>query len=169
MSSQPSLLDPSGANLPGPLFTPRPGWGGKLSKWLGENLYIFIFRLVVLAALFLIVFSLVSAWRTNPPLPSPTPEPLSQNWTFHTAASSGEGMTDLAAWAVDAYLTRHDPQVSLSAVEHIYTVDRLSRLVGWHRLEVGEEIEFDADDIASIIERAYSLPAQRDAWARFLR
>ena len=173
MTSQLPLLDPSGADLPSPLFTPRPGWGGKIARWLRDNLYILIFRLVVFGAAALIIVSLVRSWqatRTAQTTNSPSPSPTGQNWTLQTAAARGQGMTDLSAWAVNAYCSQHDPRISLTAVEHLYAVDTLARKTGWRRLQVREEAMFSADDIANIIESAKALtPAQRNAWARYLR
>ncbi len=173
MTSQPPLLDPSGGELPSPLFTPQPGWGGRLAGWLRDNLYMLVFRVVVFSAVALILISLVRSWRA-PRLaeqsPSPSASPLSQNWTFQTAAAAGQGMTHLAAWAVDAYLSQHTPKVALTAVEHLYAVDSLARQSGWRRLALHEEARFSADDIAAVIEKAKALTAaQRAAWARFLR
>ena len=170
MTSQPPLLDPSGADIPSPMFTPRPGWGGRLRAWLRDNFYVLLFRLIVLVAVLLIISSLIRAWKSAPVVVSPSPTPSSQNWTFETATEPGQGMTHLAAWAVDAYATQHDPQIELTAVEHLFAVDALARLTGWRSLERGEEVQFSADDIAVIITRAQSLsPAQRSAWAKLLR
>lgn len=170
MTNQPPLLDPSGADIPSPMFTPRPGWGGKLSNWLQDNLYILLFRIVVLAAIVLIITSLIRAWKVSPLAASPSPTPTSQNWEFKTATLPGQGMTDLAAWAINAYSAQHDPQIKLTAVEHLFAVDALAHKTGWRHLEVREEFEFSADDIATIIQQAKSLsPIQRSAWARFLK
>ena len=58
MTSQPPLLDGTGASLPGPQFVPRPGWGGRLQQWLTHNAYIAVFRLVIVVALVLLGRSL---------------------------------------------------------------------------------------------------------------
>jgi|GEM_PF-5793685 len=171
MINQPPLLDQSGSSIPGPLFTPRSGWGGRMRQWFSKNASIFVFRLIIIGALLLIGRSL---WIRLParqssfkPLASTSPQ-SSGNITL--VASRGDGMTNLSARALDLYLLSSDEAPRISAVEHLYAVDTLARDAGWHALEVGQVVSFSNDSIASAITSAQSLtPAQRSAWGKWLR
>ena len=169
MIQQPPLLDP-GSSLPSPMFRPRPGWGGRLHAWAKDNLYLLIFRVLILAAVMLIGTSLMRSWHAvklaQSPSPSPSASPLMT--AYEHIAAHGLGLTHLAARTVDAYLAAHGE--SLDAPRHLYAVDALARSAGWRRLISGETVRFDADTTAGIIASAKTLTARQVAtWSHLLR
>ena len=171
MTSQPPLLDQTGASLPGPQFTPRPGWGGQLKRYFSENVYSIVFRVVILCALILVARSL---WVNLParkeslkPTPSVTPQEVRG---ITVKANPGNGVTDLAARALDLYIAVQSRVIRLDAPQHLFAVDALSRIVGWRPLDVNQELTFATANIESVIDRALHLtPAQHAAWERLLR
>lgn len=169
MTSQPSLLDTTGSSLPSPQFTPRPGWGGRLGHWFTHNAYIVVFRMVIVVALVLIGRSLLV--HRNDPIVQPTASPVAASLQpISIKALAGDGMTNLAARALDMYSALQSPAVRLDGAQHLYAIDALARSVCWCPLEVNQQVTFVPADIKSIIDRALALsPAQHATWARLLR
>ncbi|MCC6404875.1 MAG: hypothetical protein IT405_00625 [Candidatus Yanofskybacteria bacterium] len=169
MTSQPPLLDPIGPALPGPLFTPRPGWGGKLRIWFSEHAYLLVFRLVVVCALVLIVRSFWVARTPQEAERSPVPRAPVES-VFVLTAQSGDGITTLAAHAIDLRLAAGPAALRLDGAQHLFAVDSLARLAGWAPLSVGQEVRFESSDITTTILHALTLPPhQHAAWERVLR
>lgn len=174
MQQQAFLNTSDPGNLPSPLFQPRPGWGGQLARWLRENAYIIVFRLVLLVAVVLIVGSLVRQNGSDTPLvgenpfESNAPFPLDKPITLK--AEYGEGVTNMAARALDLFiLTRSDMGAYLDGPRHLFAVDTLSREIGWRGVELGEKIWFPIDTIARIAREARELTGRPyQAWARLL-
>ena len=171
MTSQPPLLDRTGENLPGPQFTPRPGWGGQLREWFTRNAYIVVFRLVIFAALVLVAHSL---WvhlpaRTADIRASATPTPQELKG-LTVKANPGDGMTNLAARALDLYVALQTSQLRLSAAQHLAAVDTLSRSVCWCPVARDQIVTFATADIVHAIDSALRLsPAALRAWSAYLR
>ena len=171
MTNQPPLLDPSGSGIPGPLFSARPGWGGRIARWLSHNASMAVFRLVILLALILIGRSI---WIRLParqssfePMASASPE---SRGDIVLVASRGDGMTTLAAHALDLYIATSNNLIRLTAAQHLFAVDTLARSAGWKALNVGQSVVFTRDALASVVSAAQALtPAQRAAWGKFLR
>jgi len=169
MTSQFPLLNGGGLQLPGPMFRPRPGWGGRLRGWLSGNVYVVVFRLLLLAAAALVVASLVGRHEPETAFPSPTASPFAYD-TYYQVALAGEGMTHLAAKTVDDYSHDQIPPLTLDAVQHLFAVDALARLAGWKRMELGDGVSFRTAVVADVVATAQSLtPAQRTAWSRLLQ
>ncbi|MCC6934365.1 MAG: hypothetical protein IT406_01565 [Candidatus Yanofskybacteria bacterium] len=168
MTSQPPLIDPIGPALPGPLFTPRPGWGGKLRAWLTDHAYLLVFRVVLLVALLLIGRSLWHARSLPSTSPAPTPTPvIAQNIAL--TARPGDGLTDLAARAIDLLLASGSATIRLDAAQHLFAVDSLARAMGWRRLLLNEELLFKTSDITAAVLQALTLsPSRHAAWERLL-
>jgi len=156
----------SGTDLPSPLFTPRPGWGGQLKGWFSENAYLVVFRTVLALAVALVVVSIIR----NRPVPvaiAPSPTPQSPAVREY-AARPGDGMTHLAARAIDEYLAYSGTR--LTAEQHLAAVDSLSRSKGWRPLDEGESIPFREDEVAAAIAGSLALSAAAlAAWGKYLR
>lgn len=154
-------------DLPGPQFVSRPGWGGQVRQWCSRNAYQLAFRVILLAALVLIARSL---WMRMdvPSAQVPTPTPQKQSVTLY--ARPGDGMTDVAARALNLYVAVQRDIVQLDAAQHLFAVDTLARAICWCPLERNQEITFSADHIGAIVTRALNLsPAQHAAWSRLLQ
>jgi hypothetical protein len=172
MNSQPPLLqNGSGSQLPGPQFVPRPGWGGQLGHWFSENAYVVVFRALVLAALVLIVASIIKNNPENLATETPTPTPsIAVTTPLMARANRGDGLTHVSARILDQYLSQQIPPLALSPAQHLFAVDALARSAGWGRLEVDQEVAFTRESLDVIVIKAEALtPAQRAAWARLLR
>lgn len=170
MTSQPPLMETSGATLPGPDFAPRPGWGGQLRSWLSTNTYTFVFRTVVLIAIILVARSV---WLHAPAIdlalsPSPTTSPR-ESFGFTIKANPGDGMTNLAARAVDLFVAVQSRIIRLDAAQHLFAVDTLARTTCWCSLKANQTVSFTNVDIMTAVDSALAMtPAQHAAWARLL-
>ena len=71
--AQRPFLEPGPGEMPSPLFTPRPGWGGLFREWLRENAYLAVFRLVLFVAIVVLVQSIVRNRPPEQPALSPSP------------------------------------------------------------------------------------------------
>lgn len=171
MTSQPPLLGDSGSQLPGPQFVTRPGWGGQLSEWTRVHAYRFVFRTLIIAAVVLIVATLLNLGKSTSEhiATTPTPSPVAPG-ELTRSATAGEGVTHLAARALDSFLAAQQPPIALPAYAHLCAVDTLARTTGWRRLALGESITFSPENLSAAVEHAQSLtPTQQAAWARILR
>lgn len=166
MTSQPPLLDNAGSMLPGPQFIPRPGWGGRLNRWLSHNVYTLVFRTVIVIALVFVARSLLVNRQSPVVISTDTPTPASQSsHPITVKARSGDGMTNLAARAVDLYMALQSATIHLDGGQHLFIVDALARTAGWYPLAVDQEVTFLPADIESFIDQAQKLtPSQRSAW-----
>lgn len=165
-------------DLPGPQFVTRPGWGGQLrhacrqaGQWLSRTAFAFVFRIVVLVVLILVGRSLLMRSPELTPSPTPALSPAYRQagpLTLH--ASAGDGMTNIAARALDLYLALQSENVRLDAAQHLFAVDALARSACWCPVELGQAITFYPLTISSIINRALNLSsAQHAAWQRLLQ
>ena len=168
MTSQPTLLDGAGSALPGPQFVPRPGWGGQLRRWFQHNIYIALFRLVIVVALVMLAHSL---WSSTPPQIAVSPPPTPGELTgFTIKARPGDGMTNLAARAVDLYIAVQSRIIRLDAAQHLFAVDTLARTTCWCPLKDGQSVSFTNINIAASVEAALGMtPAKHAAWSRLLK
>lgn len=167
MMNQPPLLD-QGISLPGPNFTPRLGWGGRLRRWLSENFYQLVFRLAVFCALILIGHALFA--HREPRTAEPTESTKSPASSLTLNAQPGDGMSNLAAHAIDLYVSVQTKIIRLDSAQHLYAVDSLSRTMCWCPLELNQSVQFPTAAIAGIIDRALNLShAQHAAWERLLK
>lgn len=151
--------------LPGPQFVSRPGWGGQLHRWWtrdGSTLALF---LVIIVAVALVVRFL---WvRIDAPLAQTPTQTPSQSIMLY--AQHGDGMTAVAARALNLYLAAQPANRWLDGAQHLFAVDALAHSVCWCPLEPNQEVAFSIDTINAIIARAQHLsPAQHTAWSRLL-
>jgi len=108
------------------MFTPRPGWGGKLRRWAQGNLYFILFRLIIVSIVVWVGSTIISSYKTAQSNiePTPTPTDTQNNDAYPATAEAGWGLSDMAAAALNDYLTDH-PTEKLSRVEHLWAVDRI--------------------------------------------
>jgi hypothetical protein len=156
------LMD-SGSNLPSPLFQPRPGWGGKISAWIRRNFYTLAFRIVVFAILIAVGTFITRRAPQEAILPSVSPTPLATAYT--ETAAPGEGISHLAARALDRYLEQHN--TTLDTLQHLWAVNQLSAS---QALKRGQEVSFSSNAIGTAIDEAKSLTAgQRANLQQYIR
>lgn len=153
--------------LPGPQFVSRPGWGGQLRQWFDANLFAVLSRFVLLLVLIVVAHAFFAGRATPIPEKSPTPSP--EPAPLEMIAYPGDGMTAVAARALDVYLAVNASH-PLDPAQHLFAVDALARTITWHPLEKNQRITFFPRTLDDIIARALTLsPAQHAAWARLLK
>lgn len=177
MPSQLPLLNPDGQELASPLFRAQPGWGGKLNQWFKHNGPVVVFRVVILLAIVAIIVSVLRSRGHNRTTPSPTPTPLTGTQPmYRETAVPSEGVSHLVARAVDAVLHENTVLGTLKPVEHLWAVDRLTRVTLLTRqqapfvLHPGDTLDFDGDIVSSVIVQAKQIsPTARAALEPYLR
>lgn len=161
-------------DIPSPLFTPQPGWGGQMGAWMRENTYLLVFRGVLAVSIALIVISLL---RVRPVAElALTPTPSAALTANAITAVRGDTLSSLAGRALGAYLTAHPEHTGLTPAHKLFITDvlwRAAEAVQSKRpfvLEVGMSVTFpDASLEASISEAKRLTPSQLAAWERLLR
>lgn len=172
--AQRPLLEPGPGEMPSPLFSPRPGWGGRLREWLRENAYLAVFRLVLFVAIVVLIQSIV---RNRPPQPSalsPSPSTDASAVEGHRpVAVRGDGASQLAQRALIEHLTEYPDRGPLSPAEQAFAVDVLWRgaVQAAARvpfvLHAGDSLFFPHATIEAAISAAKTMtPAERARWSR---
>jgi hypothetical protein len=159
--------------MPSPLFSPQPGWGGRLREWLSENAYLAVFRLVLFVAIVVLVQSII---RNRPPAPlatSPSPTLAPAVEGYRPVAARGEGASHLARRALNDYLSEFPGQGPLTDAEKAYAVDILWRgaVAAASRtpfvLHEGDSLFFPYSTLEAAVTAAKAMtPAERAAWSR---
>lgn len=162
---QQPLLDPSGSELPSPLFTPRPGWGGQLAAWFKGNASVLLFRTVLVAAMAVVLISIMRRPSGRPELAAtPTPEPVAQEAITETIAQ-GDTLTRVAGRALDRYLENTGKK--LDAIQRLWAADRLTNATLTASpalsLKSGAAIDFPVTVIEYAINEAETLSAAQRA------
>jgi hypothetical protein len=154
-------------DLPGPEFVSRPGWGGQLRRWMvrdGSTLVIFLVIILVVAFVVRFLWARIDA----PLAQTPTPTPTAQSITLY--AESGDGMTNIAARALDLYVAVQPTDMHLDSARHLFAVDALARSVCWCPLQRNQEVTFSTNTLSTILDHALNLsPTQKAAWSRLLQ
>ena len=175
--AQRPLLEPGLGEMPSPLFTPRPGWGGRFREWMHDNAYVVVFRLVLFVAIVVLIQSIV---RNRPPADfaaSPSPSPSSAPVDgYRPVAAPREGASHLAARALDEHLAARPGTGPLTAAERAYAIDSLWRgaVAAAARtpfvLHVGDSLFFPTATVDAAVSAAKALtPTQKAAWGRLVR
>ncbi len=163
--------------LPGPVFEPKPGWGGKFSNWWKKN-FIKVALPIIIAAV-IVAVTIFLRTRQEPEQESKTQVPGATDQIrteeqviveeitteegrvesiYRAAAQKGEGTTHLARKALKEYLKENSSAGEGLRAEHkIYIEDYLKDQHGERFLEIGEELEFSSNDITQAVEMAKSL------------
>jgi hypothetical protein len=161
-------------DIPSPLFTPRPGWGGQLASWMRENSYLLVFRFVLAVSVALIVISLL---RVRPQPSAPNASPTATALAAHQmVASRGDTLSSLAMRALDEHLSVHPEHTGLTPAHKLFITTTLARAaqsalsMNAAALEVGAAIPFPHAALEAVIAEAKHLtPSQLSAWARLLQ
>lgn len=145
-------------NLAGPVFKPRPGWGGQIKNWLKATFEpIPTIGILGLAGVLLIVH--LSVKDLNPePKPfaksSETQEIKTSNSISETA-TKGQGAIHLARQALATFIK--DRSIQLSNEQRVYAEMQLASLTGDPELNPGDTISFRLSDIANAINSTKQL------------
>ena len=144
------------SNLAGPVFKPRPGWGGQIKNWLKATFEpvptIGILGLIgVLAIVHLAVKDLNLEAK---PLANAPQEVKTGNSIVETA-TRGQGAIHLARQALATFL--NDRSIQLSNEQRVYAEMQMASLTGDPDLKPGDTISFRLSDIANAINSARQL------------
>jgi len=150
--------------LKSPVFTPRPGWGGKLQNWSTGHRRELIMGAFVVVIVLGAVFFLRSEGESIQATPSPTPA----TGQITVTAQPRDSVTSLARKALNVYLERN--AIELNAVQKLYIETELKNSVGETRLSVGQSIIFSEAAIQRAISKSRLLnDFQIKYFSRFLQ
>ena len=147
--------------ISGPVFDFEPGWGGKLSVWIKNNLEKAVLPLfAILTLLSGIYLYLVKTengfalfYKTSQKTSAPV-TPLVASYKY--PAQKGEGLTHIARKSLSAYLELN-PQSEITPEHKIYIEDLLQKQKGNRLLYLGETTEFTPNEIQKAIDRSRQL------------
>ncbi|MEK7194899.1 MAG: hypothetical protein AAB667_01450 [Patescibacteria group bacterium] len=145
-------------NLAGPVFKPRPGWGGQLKNWIKSTFEpmptIGILGLVgVLAIVHMAVKDL--NLEAKPLAKSSESQEVKTGNAISETAIRGQGAIHLARQALETFLK--DRSIQLSDEQRVYAEMELASLTGDPELQPGDTISFKLSDIANAINSARQL------------
>ncbi len=169
MNSLHPRQDPTGASLPGPLFTPRPGWGGQLHTWLRSHSNTLITTIILIAIIALtasILWDRLPARTDSYETPRETPVAAS----IDVLALPGDGVYSLSSRAIDLYCASSDPIIKLDGIERVAAASALANEIGSRNLEPNDVLSFPVSNLQDAISSAQHLsPRQRAAWGKLLQ
>lgn len=170
MTSQPPLLDSIGTDLPGPLFTPRPGWGGKLRVWLRANGVKTLATLIVVSASIGATSYIINRRDSVSVTPTASPTPIAiPGYTI--TARTGDTLTSISTRALDDHLKASGEQ--LDRIARLWAVDRITNALLTPypaRPTSGQVITIPTTVIEYGIAEATSLsPTQRKNLQKYLK
>jgi len=150
-------------DLKGPIFKPRPGWGGKLNNWLKNN-----FESKILPALAIAAIAVGSYAYLDK---NTEAQPVVNNGKSETVEKSiqpGQSTTHVVRAIITDYLNKNG--FDLSAPQKVYMetylVSRLERKI----YKTGETLSLKTADLDQAIEKAKSLTSQQiQAWSRYVK
>ena len=149
-------------DIKSPIFTPRPGWGGKLKNWLRKNGQS---KLLPILSVALLVLGLFAYWNGKDR--QTTSDDISAK-TIYKVAEPRQGLPPLARAAINDYLTSNN--IELSQEQKLYAETYLVDLVGKRSVSVGETISFEASQLSEVVEKAKALtPYQIQEWSKYLK
>lgn len=152
MTQPPLLTDANLAvlDLKGPIFKPRPGWGGRLNKRTAKLLNSNRFSLWLAVITFVLGFYSVLQYSQAQAaetfiIETVTVQPAGAARTsvyIEISAEPGQGSLQLARLALDEYL-RAAPETILSLAQRAYVESYLARRIALLRIKPDENLVFD--------------------------
>lgn len=86
---------------------------------------------------------------------------------YKYAAQRGDSYTEMARKSVQAYLAKHNVQLSPAAI--IFAETNLTKQAGSPKLEIGQQVEFAEETLKQWVEKAQALTAQQQTlWNRYI-
>lgn len=152
----------------GPIFEPRPGWGGQLKTWSENN-----WRWVLPAILLVTLLSVMGHYLATPKQESvdsiTTPSPTPFRDFMHITVNRGDSRTTLARRALMLYLTAN-PEISLSPEQKLHAENLLVAKIPADQMIAGTKLEFNPNDIVEAITAAEKLtPSQLAKYRLYLK
>jgi hypothetical protein len=117
------LIDDSASSLPGPIFRPRPGWGGQLNAWFRANGAMLLFRTIVVGASIWSTSFIINYHEAAAPAPTLSPAPIALQ-AYTITARTGDTLTSVSIRALDEYLATSGEH--LDRIEHLWAGDRIT-------------------------------------------
>lgn len=149
-------------DIKSPIFTPRPGWGGKLKNWLKTNGQSKFLPAVSIAVLVVGLFM----YLNNKEAQNSPNDLLGQS--IEKIAEPRQGLTHLARSAISDYLMINN--IELTAEQKLYAETYLVSILGKKSVSVGEKVVFESDKLSESVEKAKNLtPYQIQEWSKYLK
>ena len=153
----------------GPIFEPRPGWGGQLKSWLNTN-----WQWVLPTALLVILLLIIGSYLNRPSQQTAdtanqtlSPTPFIDFMTI--SINKGDSKTLVARHALALYLTAN-PDINLSPEQKLHAENLLVAKVTADQLIAGAKLEFNPDNILIAITAAQKLtPSQLAKYRAYLK
>jgi hypothetical protein len=151
-----------------PIFTPRPGWGGKLKNWFKNNFYNVVIPLIAIFLVLVSVHNLSNQYIEYANKEMGGNIAAISKPTIEKVAQRGQGISHLARQALEDYL-KENPQIQLGLGEKIFIENYFANNVFQNKnIGLGEKVEFNKNDILIAIERARTLsPLQISEWEKY--
>lgn len=152
---------------PGPIFEPRPGWGGKLKKWAKK--YILggdctLCRNARYALVFGIVVLIIMTPKINE---KKQPSPITESG-FSETIRHGDGQTHLARRILAKYLAKNT-EIDLNEGQKIF-IETILREAIPDILKTGNEVKLESNQIKTAIEKSELLtPSQIHQWEKYTK
>ncbi|GEM_PF-3465199 len=150
-------------DIKSPIFTPKPGWGGKLKNWLASNL-----SSKILPAVSILILSagLYAFFNKNDQAAGPKPD--NQAGTIEKIAQPRQGLTHLAREALTEFL--NSKGLDLSPEQKLFAETYLVTKLNKRLVNAGDTVAFKINDLTETIERAQALnELQLQAWSKYLK
>lgn len=151
-------------DLKSPIFKPRPGWGGKINKWLKKNFASKVLPILSIATVTIGGFLyLIQHYNSQNPIKKET-----QNTTIEKVVQSGQGLTHVARAVISEYLAQNF--IDISSEQKIYAETYLVNLIGRKPVNIGETITFQTSDVSKAVDESkYLTPYQLEAWGQYIK
>ena len=148
---------------PGPIFTPEPGWGGKIHVWLRKYFWQFVLP-GLLIAVFLILTSQFN-WQPRLVSSSPTATPLPA--VLSRSIAPGESRLLVIRQIVSAYIAQQTE--NLTGGQRIFMETKLNQILPADSTLAGQ-IQIPLTALATISQQAKTLsPSQLAQWENYAR
>ena len=154
---------PTQLDIKSPIFTPRPGWGGKLNNWFKSNFERKI--LPALATVIIVIGAYFYIAKHNPAQAPVENSPVAE--AIDVQIQSGQGLTHIARTAITEYLSGNG--LDLSATQKVFAESYLVNKMGNQRLLAGGTLSIKTTELEEVIEKAKSLTQdQIKTWSRYV-
>lgn len=140
---------------PGPVFEAKPGWGGKLKKFLKAD-----FKKKILSAAAIFILLIGVALLFSKPSRTVTEKHKSKVENISVTVRPGDGIIAVARRALEVYL-KEKSEVKLLPEQKIYIDNFFKSLFGKEKLAAGQEIKFAKTDLDKAVKEALALPESK--------
>jgi len=144
----------------GPIFEIKPGWGGRLKKWIKNNYKRFLTGILIGLIIATGIVLAIKQGRT--PVKTQTATMITQ------VVAKGDSQTLIARKALAEYLSEFS-NTSLTSGQKVFIEELLQKEIKGKLVE-GTKIEFKIEDIENLIEQSFNLlPSTLEKWEMYAK